>query len=308
MRGATSRIRRTLILVPVALAVAVAITAASATASPKTSPQWILFTAIPPAIGGEQIFRIQASGKGLEQLTTGNTPSEAPAFSPDGKRVAFTRVGTGIFTMNLDGTGLRRLTSNGRDGFPAWSPNGKQIAFIRPVGKAWKIYVMSASGSGQRRLPQAPSSGRPTWTARGLVIPTIVGDLAKIDPQSGRVQKLFGALIDASVGLSSTAVAPDLSTLTYEGPRPPELGDKGCGEGVPCPRFGLFIEDLRSHKAPRLLVPNAGPASFSHDGQSLAFVAKNRLVIRRLKSGTSSSVATGKFAPSTSAPPAWQPR
>ena len=99
--------------------------------------------------------------------------------------------------MNLDGTGVRRLTTNGRDNFPAWSPDGKQIAFLRPFANGWRVYVMSASGTGERRLRLAPSAGRPSWTGRGLVIPT-EGDLARIDPGSGRVFKRFGATIDAS--------------------------------------------------------------------------------------------------------------
>jgi Tol biopolymer transport system component len=301
----------TVIVVVVTLALAAASTASG---QPQRSsrpsagqPRWILFTAQPPGLGTEQIFRIEPSGNGLEQLTKGTSTSEAPAFSPDGKRIAFARLGAGIFSMNVDGSGLRALSTNGRDSYPAWSPDGRQIAFIRPLASGWKVHVMSASGAGQRQLRQAPPAGRPSWTSRGLLIPTN-GDLAKIDPRSGHVQKLFGALIDASVGMDTTAVSPDLSTITFVGALAPDPGDKGCGEGVPCPRFALSIEDLRPHKAPRILLRNGGPASFSPDGKSLAFVAGNRLVLQDLANGTSKSIKTGKFSPTTSSPPVWQPR
>jgi Tol biopolymer transport system component len=299
------------IVVVAALALAAA---SSASAHPQRSsgpsasqPRWILFTARPPAPAAEQIFRIQPSGHGLKQLTRGAYPSGAPAFSPDGKRIAFAQLGAGIFSMNLDGSGRRALTTNGRDSFPAWSPDGKQIAFIRPLASGWKIYVMSASGAGERQLREAPPAGRPSWTRRGLMVPTN-GDLAKIDPRSGHVQKLFGALIDASVGMDTTAVSPDLSTVTFVGALAPDPGDTGCGEGVPCPRFALYIQDLRRHKAPRILVRNGGPASFSPDGKRLAFLAENRLVLRALANSTSTSIKTGKFSPTTSTPPVWQPR
>jgi hypothetical protein len=138
------------------------------------------------------------------------------------------------------------------------------------------------------------------------MIPTN-GDLAKVDPRSGRVQKLLGALIDASVGMDTAAVSADLSIVTSVGPRAPDPGDKGCGEGVPCQRFALYLQNLRGQKPPRILVRDAGPASFSPDGKTLAFVLGNKLVLRAVANGTSTSIALGKLSPTTSTPPAWQP-
>ena len=53
---------------------------------------------------------------------------------------------------------------------------------------------------------------------------------------------------------------------------------------------------------------NGGPASFSPDGKRLAFVDENRLVLRVIATGKSKSLKTGKFSPTTSTPPVWQPR
>ena len=175
--GGGPRMRR---IVLVAFAVAL-VTAAGATAGSSAERRWIVFSANPAGQSVEQLFRIHPAGDGIQQLTTGAYSSVAPAFSPNDKRIAFARLGVGILTMNVDGTALRRLTTNGRDSFPAWSPDGAHIAFVRPYKAEWRINTMSSSGAAERRLRQAPPSGRPSWTAGGLLIPS-GGDLLKIDP------------------------------------------------------------------------------------------------------------------------------
>jgi Tol biopolymer transport system component len=300
-------LRSAALLFVVGVALASVSAAGGQSQRPSAAPQWLLFTADPSGLGVDQLFRITVTGKGLKQLTKGPYPSEQPAFSPNGKRIAFARLGVGIFTMNINGTAVRRLTTNGRDNSPAWSPDGKRIVFRRPSVSAWRLYVMSASGAGERRLAEAPTAGRPTWTKRGLVVPT-QGDLARIDPRTGRIQKLFGARIDAVGGVDTTAVSPDLSTITYVGPRSPVPGDKGCGEGIACAVFALYSQNLRKHKAPRLLVRDTGPATFSPDGKTLAYVTqKHRIVLRALANGKARSVPTGRITPTTTSPPAWQP-
>ena len=296
-----------MIVVVVGLALAAVSAASGQPQRASAQPQWIVFTARPRGLGAEQIYRITASGKGLKQLTKGDLASSAPAFSPNGKRIAFAELGAGIFSMNVDGTGVRRLTTTAATASPPGLRTASRSRFIRPVASGWRVYVMSASGSGERLLRLAPPAGRPTWTKRGLLIPT-EGDLARIDPKSGRVFQRFGATIDAVVGMNATSVSPDLSTITFVGAGPQDPGDKDCGEGVPCPRFALYLEDIRRHKAPRILVRDAGPAAFSNDGKRVAFVARNRIVFWVLANGKSTSIKTGNVSPTVASPPAWQPR
>src|SRR6266571_8644360 len=90
--------------------VAVGVAATHASAGDSASTQWLVFSAWPKGVFPAQLFRVQTDGTGLEQITTGKNAATDPAFSPDGKRVVFARLGSGIFVSNRDGSGLRKLT------------------------------------------------------------------------------------------------------------------------------------------------------------------------------------------------------
>ena len=102
-----------------------------------------------------------------------------PALSSDGSRIAFASNPTGaakddaaldIFTMNLDGSGLIRLTQGGGNRQPAWSRDRSQIAFRHTVSNALGepgVYVMNADGSAVRRLPIVKGAMWPDWSPDG---------------------------------------------------------------------------------------------------------------------------------------------
>lgn len=83
---------------------------------------------------------MNADRTGVARLTNTTTPEYAPAWSPDGYRVAFVSHRTGfpeLHVMNPDGTNPTALTSIGvnddkRD--PDWSPDGKKLVFAKAVG------------------------------------------------------------------------------------------------------------------------------------------------------------------------------
>jgi Tol biopolymer transport system component len=288
-----------------AAVVALILAVAHAAPAASTATSVIVFSALPNGIGPTQLFHVDTTGAGLEQITTGSKPATAPAFSPDGTQIVFARLGSGIFRVNLDGTGLHRLTSGTRDSYPVMSPDGKHIAFIRPYRAQWRIYVMPASGGRQRRLPHAPSAGRPSWTANGtsIIIPAR-GSLARIDPRTGNVQKFYAVTLDPTVGQGAT-VSPDGRNVAFVGSRP-RTGPPACGASR-CEAYGLYLGSV-SASHPKRIVNDTGPAGWSPDGKTLVYVSRGALTLDAIGSGRTTTVASGTNVASGDAPPAWQPR
>src|SRR5437867_688601 len=118
-----------------------------------------------------------------------------PSWSPDGTRIAIAGdpvdqscYGLDLYVVNVDGSGLTRLTNSVFwEGRPVWSPDGSKIAFMRATRPgdshlemlgpqagtvyAWDIYVINADGTGETRLTDWKGyDGEPVWSPDGTMI------------------------------------------------------------------------------------------------------------------------------------------
>lgn len=100
---------------------------------------------------GKGIYIMNADGSELTLLYEhpgGTTPGwylTAPVWSPDGNRIAFAAESYNleIHTINVNGSGLTRLTNRGgNDMNPAWNPAGNKLAFESYLEGFAEIYVM----------------------------------------------------------------------------------------------------------------------------------------------------------------------
>ena len=113
---------------------------------------------------GEGLVVIRPDGSGRRTLTH-DVRDRSPAWSPDGRLLAFERAAQ-IYVIRTDGGGLKRLGHRpAGDHDPAWSPDGRSIAFV--TKKA--LLVMRADGGGVRRLYRVGDGvvSSPSWSPNG---------------------------------------------------------------------------------------------------------------------------------------------
>jgi Tol biopolymer transport system component len=227
---------------------------------------------------------------------TRDLPTTDPSWSPDGRRLAFTRnedVGESttftfddVFVMDADGSDLRQVTADEEDlwsGQPTWSPDGTELAYVRGESvastvssKYGELYRIELDGEAMRPLTAGWPDTDPDWSPDGRAIAFVRGeslssftdandDLYVLELATGQVRRL--TTTPAGTFENAPAWSPDGSRIAFV--RTPR-GSQFSG------RASLHVIDRDGSREQRLLryelfADAPYSLAWSPDGRSLAF-------------------------------------
>jgi Tol biopolymer transport system component len=112
-------------------------------------------------------------GINLRMLITSTRIDWSPAYSHDGKKIAFVSTRSGdfeVWTCDSDGSNPQQITNLAGPvvDSPAWSPDGQWIAFSATTNGSTQVNIMSANGGAPKALTSgAAESFGPVWSGDG---------------------------------------------------------------------------------------------------------------------------------------------
>jgi Tol biopolymer transport system component len=221
-------------------------------------------SAAPRSVWNGDIYVVNADGSGRVRLTRDPAEEFAPAWSPDGAKIAFSRF-TGshfqIFVMNSDGSGAEQLTfADAAATGAAWSPDGTRIAFTR-CRDSCDVYVMDADGRNVRRLTHGdpPGDESPTWSPDGRAIAFAdIDGIFAIGPGG-----VWSRITDGPADDADPAWSPDGGEIAFDGSRGLFNGDI----------YAVSVTGKGMHQLTDSAPLDSHP-SWSPDGRSIAFMRK----------------------------------
>jgi len=226
------------------------------------------------------IFLTNANGTGETKLTDTSNYDSGAAWSPDGSRIAFVRLGpdngyTGhIYAMNSTGGGESQLTHGQGESSPAWSPDGSKIAFAArnddPPGNGlanYEIYVMSSDGTSLTRLTTDPAvDNSPAWSPDGSSIAFLsnrvglysIGVYSMNADGSGQTKLAGGSTFGGLDWQPKPAASPSSTPSPTPAPTPSPTPTTVLTQGVPAGATQLLVAGSQGFGVRNLVTINPG--------------------------------------------------
>ena len=120
-------------------------------------------------------IRVAALDGGAVRAVTG-TPDmhdNSPAWSPDGRTIAYASERSGFYELHLAGAEERQLTSAGADHLElAWHPDGTRLVAVRGRRNRFDLVVVDAASGEAEVVAEGGTWGSPCWTPGSAIVGT----------------------------------------------------------------------------------------------------------------------------------------
>ena len=121
------------------------------------------------------LWTLNAEGGAATRILDDGYDARMPAWSPDGRRIAFQAYRSStwnIWTINRDGTELRQETSGPFDDRePHWSPDGTRLAFSSDRSGNYDVWTLSLATSAVEQVTRDSANDyMPAWSPDGRAL------------------------------------------------------------------------------------------------------------------------------------------
>jgi TolB protein len=217
---------------------------------PAISPDGSRIAFVSTRDGNAEIYVMNVDGTEWKRLTADPAPDGAPVFTADGQAVVFHSArGPSkrhqLFSVNVDGTGLRQLTQDSVNTHATVSPDGQTIAYLSTRSRDADVWLMARDGSNQRAFTRSPQwrESSPRFLRDGSLAYLVerregnrtITQVMKADLATGQTTALTGT--DAFIAAFAVAPAGDLIALVQ--PPPGKERDRN-------PNYRVFLRPLGS--------------------------------------------------------------